>query len=156
MNYIQSPHEDNNHYLFLAGGISNCYNWQDGIVTALQPYQNLTVINPRRKNFDINDPTMSERQIEWEFKWMNRADTILFWFSPETVCPITLFELGAALTNNNKNLLIGADKNYSRRFDVKKQMQLRRPELALCNTLNTLMSHTVQFLRSKNVHSISQ
>jgi hypothetical protein len=140
VNYIQSPHEDNNHYLFLAGGISNCHDWQSLVVESLQTYKNLTVINPRHPDFDINDPNLSKEQIEWEFKWLNRADTILFWFPGEAVCPITLFELGAALTNNNKNLIVGAAWDYVRRFDVIYQTKLRRPDLQVDGSLYNIIN----------------
>jgi hypothetical protein len=47
------------------------------------------------KNFSMNDPTASKDQIQWEFEHLRKADTILFWFPKESICPIALYELGA-------------------------------------------------------------
>ena len=47
--------------IFLAGGISNCPDWQLTASTILglnmSIYENLVLINPRRKSFDVSDPS---------------------------------------------------------------------------------------------------
>lgn len=79
--------------LFLGGGITNCANWQQEMCQLLND-TNLTVLNPRRKHFPMDDPSAAEEQIVWEFNHMGLAKAIMFWFSHETLCPITLFEYG--------------------------------------------------------------
>lgn len=62
--------------LFLAGGITNCPDWQSEMIEKLSFIKNLTVFNPRRKNFPIHDPKASEEQITWEFNWLKNSDII--------------------------------------------------------------------------------
>ena len=78
--------------VFLAGGITGCPGWQQEIVGRLHDLS-VVLLNPRRANFPINDPTAAPQQIEWEHRHP-KADTIAFWFPCETLCPITLYELG--------------------------------------------------------------
>ena len=80
--------------LFLAGGITGCPDWQMKMCELLCN-QDLVVMNPRRKNFDVSEADASRHQIEWEHTHLRMADAVLFWFPCETLCPIVLFELGA-------------------------------------------------------------
>jgi hypothetical protein len=112
--------------VFLAGGISGCWDWQSRITDLVEEKGlDIVLLNPRRENFDITDPTMSRQQIIWEREHLIKADIILFWFPSETMCPITLYELGF-WTNSDKPLIIGCDENYQRRFDVEIQTSLSR------------------------------
>lgn len=126
MNLITSPQNyHGNIDVFLAGGISDCPDWQN---ETLKKFDNtaLTIANPRRsQKFDKNGPLASE-QIEWEFEMLNKTSTIFFWFPKEALCPIALFELGKFIGQGNKNLIIGTDKEYVRRFDIIKQLELAR------------------------------
>src|SRR5262249_48527274 len=79
--------------IFLAGGITGCPNWQQEIVSLLGDLP-VVLLNPRRANFPIDDPAAASQQIEWEHRHLRKADAILFWFPCETLCPITLYELG--------------------------------------------------------------
>ena len=50
---------------FLAGGITNCWEWQDEVINELKSYSDtdkLIVMNPRRPDFPINEhfPELSE------------------------------------------------------------------------------------------------
>lgn len=141
MRLIQCPEEyvpqRNETVVFLAGGITGCEDWQTTIIYYLKDTDNLTLLNPRRVNFDVTNPNMSSEQIEWEFRHLHIADAALFWFPSATLCPITLYELGSwsALT---KPLFIGTDPKYGRRFDVMKQTTLRRPEVRVVDHLMDL------------------
>jgi hypothetical protein len=136
MKYIESP----NDYcyrsqglatsIFLAGSITNAKDWQKTVYASIRN-ANGVVYNPRRENFDINNPKDSRIQIEWEFEYLRKADIIVFYFSHETVAPITLFELGAALERNShedirnqQKILIYCEPEYSRKSDVKIQTEL--------------------------------
>lgn len=79
--------------LFLAGGITNTPVWQDVVCDALQDLD-IVVLNPRRKDWP-DDPAEIKRQIQWEYRMLRHADMIAFWFPKESVCPISLFELGS-------------------------------------------------------------
>ena len=79
--------------LFLGGGITGCSDWQAEMSQLLKD-TDLVVLNPRRKIWSINDPEASAKQIEWEYEHLQKANMIMFWFPPETLCPIALFEYG--------------------------------------------------------------
>lgn len=122
MIYIEAPDSDEYPALksiFLAGGISDCHDWQIEVAQWFKDTDFL-VINPRRKDFTICDST---EQIVWEHTRLRQADMILFWFPCETVCPITLFELGI-WAGREKPIFVGCHPDYSRRFDVRLQMSL--------------------------------
>lgn len=112
--------------IFLAGGITDCADWQSYARKLLDP--RWVIFNPRRANFDMSDPTASKAQIEWEFEFLERAHVILFWFtgsaSPQ---PITLYEFGRHVALNRKQLIVGASDYYGRRSDVVTQYRLARP-----------------------------
>lgn len=132
-------------YVFLAGGITGCPDWQTEIISMLKDSKNpgLILINPRRKDFDVNDPNASDFQITWEFNHLKQSDIVSFWFPEETLCPITLYELGvcAAL---KRNIIVGCHPNYKRIFDVTKQLELLRPEVIIYDSLE-MMADTIDF-----------
>ncbi len=105
----------------------HCPDWQSEVVRVLTPYE-ITVLNPRRKNFPMDDPTAAEEQITWEYERLRSADFLSFWFSQGSDNPIVLFELGSAL-ERGKPLIIGVDPHYSRREDVLIQTRLRSTEI---------------------------
>lgn len=111
--------------LFLAGGIKDCPDWQSELLSKLQD-QSITIYNPRRKDFPTRDSDAAVKQITWEFMKLRRAKYVSFWFPKETVCPISLFELGAAL-ERTKNYIIGMHPDYAKRQDVEVQTRLRCP-----------------------------
>jgi hypothetical protein len=112
--------------LFLAGGITGCPDWQKEMINLLKDVQPLTIFNPRRDDFDVTNPNMSKEQIEWEFCHLRKSAAISFWFPGETLCPITLLELGKYLENFSTKLFIGCDPGYAREFDVREQTRLSR------------------------------
>ncbi len=142
MKYIQCPTEADPHNLeptlFLAGGISNCPDWQSELTAKLER-TNWTILNPRRNDFDAGDSRLAESQIEWEYRHLRLASAIAFWFPPQTLCPITLFELGA-WSMTDKPIFVGVDPNYQRLLDVKIQTKLARPEVVILESLTDLAS----------------
>lgn len=111
--------------IFLGGGITSCPIWQSQMVKLLEN-TNLVVVNPRRENFDINDSTLTEKQIEWEFRYLQRVTGRMFWFPHETLCPITLFELGKWCVKGEP-LFVGCHPDYKRKVDLEVQLRLERP-----------------------------
>src|SRR3989344_3487307 len=137
MKYIEAPAEylGNERSLFLAGGISNCYDWQKDLVQLLKD-EEIVLLNPRRINFPMNDKNAAPEQIEWEHRHLRRAKAVSFWFPKETVCPITLYELGVQMMKN-KPLFIGVHPEYERKLDVEIQTRLERPEIEIAYDLNS-------------------
>jgi hypothetical protein len=138
MHYIEAPNEYAGDLpsLYLGGGISDCENWQLRMVELLAD-ADLTVLNPRRAAFPMNDPAAAREQIEWEFRYLRRATIKLFWFPPQTLCPITLFELGA-WSMTEAPLTVGAHPDYRRREDVRIQLELARPDVTVVDRLEDL------------------
>jgi hypothetical protein len=122
--------------VFLAGGITGCPGWQAEIIELLAD-TDLVLLNPRRKNFPIDDKGAAYKQIEWEYKHLRLADAVLFWFPWETLCPITLYELGA-WSMANKDIFIGVHPDYQRRQDVEIQTKLVRPGIMVSYSLEDL------------------
>jgi len=133
--------------VFLAGGITNCPDWQAeaaiGVEKRLTDENNdVTTIlyNPRRRKW-LPHHTL-EKQIEWEHTHLEAADIILFWFPAESMCPITLFELGkCAMWKPNKMIFVGCHEDYCRKKDIVKQLQLIRPEIQVTTDFETLLDH---------------
>jgi hypothetical protein len=112
------PHLTN---IFLGGGISDCPDWQTDVISLLRDVPGI-LLNPRRSgNFT---ESMADEQITWEYHALRTADTVFFWFPMETMCPITLLELG-----------VFTHPDYARRFDVIKQLELARPEVNIQDNL---------------------
>lgn len=147
MQYIEAISEEvptNKHVLFLAGGISNCPDWQNEALKVLKSFP-ITVINPRRKDFDVSDPKESEKQIVWEYQRLRQATEIMFWFPKETLCPITLFEYGGALERNQK-LFVGHHRNYPREQDLTIQTGLSKfKNIKVHKTFGDLMDEIMYF-----------
>jgi len=138
MRYIQCPeiYKGKEKSLFLAGGISNCPLWQQDLVALLRK-TDLVLINPRRKENLVYDLELEKEQIGWEFSHLKKSSAISFWFPKETVCPITLYELGKEV-HSKKPLFIGVHPEYSRKRDIEIQLKLVRPEIKIVYSLEDL------------------
>lgn len=147
---IEAPKEiysiQNKHNLkvFLAGGISNCPNWQEEMIDLIDRYyydNELTIYNPRRKKFPMDDPNAAEEQITWEYEHLKEADIIIFWFSRGSLNPIVLYELGQWGNSGNKPIIIGIDPEYERAQDVIIQTSLSRCDVPIVNSLKEVVKN---------------
>jgi len=146
MLYIEAPNyvDTDKQSLFLAGGIFNCPPWQNEILPKLETLD-IAVFNPRRNVFPT-EKNVAMEQTMWEHTYLRKASVISFWFCKETLCPITLYELGA-WTMTNKPLIVGVDPKYQRRTDVKIQTRLTRPEIQIVYSLNELLLQISMYFR---------
>lgn len=136
---IEAPREFHKPTIFLGGSISNAVDWQTEFVRILDQYDvDMIALNPRRENFDVANPTMSDRQIEWEYRHLRRADLLVFWFSHETLAPITLLEFGAHTHSSGKPIFVGIHPEYQRKRDVEVQCGLVRPDINVVYRLEAL------------------
>jgi len=114
--------------LFLGGGISGCPDWQQEIRQMLNTScPNLVLVNPRREKFNLNDKTATPVQIRWEFDKLRQCTAIMFYFPKETLCPITLLELGSWLIKSKETrtkVFVQCHPEYARLLDVQVQTQL--------------------------------
>ena len=140
MRYIESPDgcliAETDTSIFLAGGITDCPDWQAELAAMLRD-TDLVLFNPRRNDFPIHDPTAAEKQITWEHDRLRQATAVSFWFPAETLCPIVLYELGA-WSMTSKPIFIGIHPNYKRRQDVEIQTRLIRPDVPIVYSIADL------------------
>jgi hypothetical protein len=118
--------------VFLAGGITECPDWQ---ADAARLLDSVAVLNPRRRNFPMDHPSAAHDQIGWEFRHLHRANVVLFWFPESTSAqPGALYELGrhAAL---DRPIAVGVDPAYARATDVREQLALARPSVTVHDNL---------------------
>lgn len=161
MNIIVAPEYktiQNTAKVFVGGGITNCEEWQDELLEFLSTKPNdlqtelFTFYNPRRKEFDVTDPNASDEQIKWEYNYLRDADILLFWFSKETLNPITLYELGKWGNSTDKILIIGCDPEYSRKTDVKIQTELSRDSFSYCEGFEQFKTNVAETLKHFTNH----
>lgn len=127
--------------IFLAGGITSCPIWQPIVIEGLKNTK-CVLIDPRRDDWDVNDKTLEEQQIKWEHFHLDNSMSIVFWFPKETLCPITLFELGKHL-NTGHRLYIGCHPEYARKNDVRIQVGLEKPNQVIHESLDDLISEVL-------------
>ena len=133
--------------IFLGGGITDCPEWQTELTQRLV-HLPVVLFNPRRGKEIRPDGEEAKLQIKWEYKYLEKADIIVFWFPAEGKCMITLLELGA-YSSTKKPLIIGVDNEYVRKLDVYEQVALRRPELSIVSSLDDIIQE-IEFQVRKN------
>lgn len=140
MKVITAPEEyereQDDVFCFLAGGITGCPDWQQEVIKQLEKadLEHLVVFNPRRENFPINDPNAAKEQIEWEFKYLNKADIFSMYFcAGESDQPICMYELGRNLAlmsrrypipYDSEHIAVCVEDGYKRTKDVQIQTDL--------------------------------
>ena len=149
MEYIEAPTEylGNEKSIFLAGGITGCSDWQCEL-TDLLKNEDIVLLNPRRANFPIDNQNAAKEQIEWEYRHLHKTDAVSFWFPKETLCPITLYELGVQMIKN-KPLFIGVHPEYERKVDIEIQTRLARPEIGVVYDLDSLSKKIKEWVKTK-------
>lgn len=108
--------------LFLAGSINlgNAEHWQQRLISELHEFDKLTVLNPRRKDWDVSwiqkiDNPKFKEQVDWELEALERAGLIALYFDANTHSPITLMELGLFADNN---IVVCCPQGYFRKGNV--------------------------------------
>ena len=153
MRYIECPAsmelENGEHTVFMAGGITGCGNWQQQMKEMLDANDaQITLINPRRAHWPTgvgSDSEISRSQIEWEWRAFTKSKAVLFWFPPDTLCPIALFELGKIAVQHDLPLFVGCHPDYKRIFDVKVQLELERPGVKVVESLHNLARQVTEW-----------
>ncbi len=114
---------DDSLVVFLAGSIDEgrAERWQDEAISSLGDLD-IVLLNPRRENWNadleqsVEEPRFVQ-QVEWELDGIERADVVLFHFSPNGPAPISLLELGKA-TALGKRVVVSCPDGYWRRGNV--------------------------------------
>ena len=147
MKYVEALYEydEEGTSLFLAGGITNCPDWQRQMVAMLHG-QDMVLLNPRRSYFPIGDTGAAYEQILWENRHLRRASAISFWFPKETLCPIVLYELGA-WSMTIRPIFVGVHPDYERRQDVEIQTEIARADVQVVYSLRNLAEQVSDWVR---------
>lgn len=123
--------------LFVAGGISNCPNWQKEFVQSLK-HTDIKFYNPRRDTYaETFQKSQELEQISWEHENLKKCVAISFWFPKETLCPITLFEYGYWL-HSDKQIFLGIHPEYLRKADLEIQTELSQKNIQIVYSLENL------------------
>ena len=133
-NYVKNEDETS---IFLAGGITDCEDWQSTVIKYIEDIRDLVIYNPRRAFFNTANALDTVKQIHWEFENLEQMDFFTIYFAEsESVQPITLYELGRNLVRMKERfpdtwkyrILIGIAEGYKRKDDVILQSMLATGE----------------------------
>jgi hypothetical protein len=151
---IEAPNKDNvdGFKVFLAGGITNCPEWQISIINKIKEKEkdikeNIILFNPRRKNFPIDDLNAANEQIKWEYDRLKESDMIIFWFSRGSLNPIVLYELGMWGNSRDIPIIIGIDEGYERKQDVEIQTKLAKPDAPIVYNLDDMVDYMIDIFK---------
>lgn len=139
--------------VFLAGGITNCKDWQKEVIEELES-ENISIYNPRQEHFDITDKSASWKQITWEFERLEQMDIFSMYFC-EGVSdqPICMYELGRNILRMQNRfpcdwenrIIISVENGYKRLEDVVIQTNLCAPKLLV--NIDATPSIHAQYIR---------
>ena len=151
MQYFEAPAEYSGNgpgtSLFIAGGITGCPDWQAELAKHLRS-EDVVILNPRRAASFVRGKSLDRQQIVWEHDHLRKATAVSFWFSSETLCPITLYELGS-WSMSGKKIFVGVHPDYKRRQDVEIQTSLVRPEVKLVYDIPALAGQIRDWLKER-------
>lgn len=123
--------------VFLAGGITNCKEWQKEVIKELE-FDDISVFNPRHEHFDVTDKSASYKQIVWEFERLEQMGIFSMYFcNDNSDQPICMYELGRNIVRMQNRfpsdwqdrIVISVEEGYIRKADVIIQTQLCAPQL---------------------------
>lgn len=121
--------------LFLAGGITNCKDWQNEVIKELV-YDDVSIFNPRQEHFDVSNKRSSYKQIAWEYERLEQMDIFTMYFcNSDSDQPICMYELGRNIVRMQnrfpnswqERIVISVEDGYRRKEDVIIQVQLCAP-----------------------------
>lgn len=121
--------------VFLAGGITNCKEWQKEVIENLkyEEYEDVSLFNPRQEHFDVSDKNASYKQILWEFERLEKMDIFsMYYCNDNSDQPICMYELGRNIVRMQnrfpsdweKRIVISVEDGYRRKADVLIQTEL--------------------------------
>jgi hypothetical protein len=117
------PASPGKYYVFLAGSIEmgKAENWQETIEKAFASREDIVLLNPRRDDWDASweqkkSNAQFAEQVNWELSAMEQANLIVMYFSPGSMSPVTLLELGLHARSNK--LLVCCPDGFWRKGNV--------------------------------------
>jgi hypothetical protein len=126
--------------VFLAGGITNCEEWQKVVINYFKENwkheRGIIFLNPRRDSFDVTNPNATREQIEWEFSYLNTPCVLfsMYFSNSQSPQPICFYEMGRALAKEfsvdsfsgirKNDVFVATHKDFHRKADVLIQGEL--------------------------------
>lgn len=153
MNVIKPPYSLENiqskFSVFLAGSIEMgvAENWQEKIENALEETDDICILNPRRDDWDSSwkqaiDNEQFNEQVNWELDGLEKANMIVFYFSPETKSPVSMLELG--LFARSGKLVVCCPEGFWRKGNI--DIVCRNYKIKQVNSLDEI----IQNIKNKN------
>ena len=134
--------------VFLAGTIDNgkSADWQADVEVALADLD-IAILNPRRNDWDSSwEQTIENEefrvQVEWELDGLEQVDSILMYFAPNSLSPITLLELG--LFARSKKVILISPSGFWRRGNL--EVVANRFNIPLYDNLEEGISALIKYL----------
>ena len=118
--------------LFLAGGSTKWRETVEHTLECNEDFHSVVILDPYDENYSTLPNTA------WEAQMMKKADCIVFWFTKESVCPVSLFELGYALRDHTKDIIIGVEPGYPKEDELDAQLITLCPKLVPFSSLEQL------------------
>ncbi|WP_300664612.1 nucleoside 2-deoxyribosyltransferase domain-containing protein [Fluviicola sp.] len=133
--------------VFLAGSIEMgiAEDWQTVVEQNLSSETDLCIFNPRRDDWDASwkqektNPAFHE-QVSWEMDGLEKADLIVFYFSPQTKSPVSMLELG--LFARTGKGVVCCPEGFWRKGNV--DIVCERFEIPQVDTLNEMINYIKQ------------
>ncbi len=140
--------------VFLAGGITNCKEWQKVVIEELK-FEDISLFNPRQEYFDVSDKNASYKQIIWEFERLEKMDIFsMYYCNDNSDQPICMYELGRNIVRMQnrfpsdweKRIVISVENGYKRQADVLIQTELATQNKVFVDT-NTTPDLHAQYIK---------
>lgn len=117
--------------VFLAGGISDCDNWQNVVIDYIKSHaeshylDNLVILNPRGDESKIL--SFDEKQV-WDFDNLNEADIVSFYFCKNATQSTSMYELGRHLAlygcGYHDKIVVSIESGFKKENVLNDQCQL--------------------------------
>ncbi|MBL7919855.1 MAG: nucleoside 2-deoxyribosyltransferase domain-containing protein [Bacteroidia bacterium] len=128
--------------VFLAGSIEMgiAENWQQKIEKALETTNDICILNPRRDDWDASwkqsiENAQFNEQVNWELDGLEKANIIVFYFSPETKSPVSMLELG--LFARTEKLIVCCPDGFWRKGNI--DIVCKKYNIKQVNTLEEII-----------------
>lgn len=144
---LKPPHNlnaiQNKFSVFLAGSIEMgiAENWQQKIEKALETIDDICILNPRRDDWDASwkqsiENAQFNEQVNWELDGLEKANMIVFYFSPETKSPVSMLELG--LFARTGKLMVCCPEGFWRKGNI--DIVCKKYNIKQVNTLEEIIT----------------
>ncbi|MDX2174018.1 MAG: nucleoside 2-deoxyribosyltransferase domain-containing protein [Bacteroidota bacterium] len=154
MKVIKPPYSleniQNKFSVFLAGSIEMglAENWQEQIEKAFDESEDIYLLNPRRDDWDsswkqsIENKQFNE-QVNWELEGLEKANLIVFYFSPQTKSPVSMLELG--LFAKSGKLVVCCPEGFWRKGNI--DIVCKKYDIQQANTIEEIIQNIKSYLK---------